>query len=157
MRLSANPIINFYGVNAFSYITQWTVRAGDPNTLYFQVVDLDQSIIGNISGAALVGGFFNIPSGVAFTPGLRYMVGAGLSNQPASIQVVFPSIDNAKVINATAVQADPDDKSIWKVTIPPSQSPNSGNVQFTIFEGTSIRRFSVVNLISVEAINNGSC
>lgn len=157
MRLSARPILSWCNANLFSFGTQWIVRAGDPNTLYFQIVDLDQTVIGNISGAALIGGFFSIPAGQANLAGLRYMVGSGAPNQPASIQVTFPSIDDAQVINLTAVQADPDDKSIWKVTIPSSKTPNSGNVQFAVFEGTNIRRFSVLNLISVESMNDGSC
>lgn len=160
MRLSAIPIINFCDVNMFTYGSQWSVRAGDPNTLYFQIVDLDQSTPGNISGASFFGGsfnLFNIPSGVASIPGLRYMVGIGGSNQPYSIQVIFPSIDDAQVINLTATQADPNDSSMWKVVIPPNKTPNSGNVQFIVFEGSNIRRFSVTNLISVDSFNNGSC
>jgi hypothetical protein len=157
MRLSARVITNFATVNQFSYAAQWAVRAGDPNTLYFQIVDLDQVTLANISGAALIGGFFNVPPAQASVIGLRYMVGVGGGNQPASIQVTFPSIDDAQVINLTAVQADPNDASIWKVTIPPSKTPNSGNVQFAVFEGSNIRRFSVLNMISVEPMNDGSC
>jgi len=148
MRLSARPLLNYANVNNFSYGNQWIVRAGDPNVLYFQVVDLDQGpsqTIGNqIFGAPTLSG--NV--------GLRYMVGASAA---ASIAVTFPSIDDSQAITAQAVQ-DPNDKSIWSVTLGPNQKPNSGNVIFAVTEGSATRRFSALNLISVEyPQNDGSC
>jgi hypothetical protein len=158
MRLSANPIITFSNVNSFAIGNQWTVRAGDPLTLYFQIVDLDQSILVNIPGQNL---FFNVLSvGPASgnLPGLRYMLGVGSQNQPYGITVTFPSIDNASKLQYIAVQADANDSSIWKVSIPSSQVPSGGAVQFAIAEGNSIRRFSVLNMIAVESpTNDGSC
>lgn len=124
MRLSAKAITNFANINQLDFGNQWTVRAGDPNTLYFQIVDLDQA-------------------------GLRYMVGSGVSNQPAGVTVTFGSVDDTQVINATAIQ-ETDDKSIWKIVLGPNQTPGSGNVRFAIQEGSVIRRFSVLSLIAVE-------
>lgn len=136
MRLSAKPLLNYVNVNNFSYGNQWIIRSGDPNTLYFQVVDLDLG---------------------SNNTGLRYMVGVGSGNQPAAITVTFPSIDDTQVITATAVQ-DANDKSIWSVTLGPNQQPASGNVQFAVAEGNSIRRFSVLNVLNVEnTFNDGSC
>lgn len=133
MRLSAKAITTYNTVNSYSFGNQWTVRAGDPNTLYFQIVDLDQS-------------------------SLRYVLGIGVLNQPYGIIVTFPSIDNSKIINATAVQADAGDSSLWKVSLSSVQVPGGGNVQFAVQEGSAIRRFSVINLLGVEdPINDGSC
>lgn len=132
MRISAKAIVNFANINQLNFGNQWTIRAGDPNTLYFQIVDLDQN-------------------------GLRYMVGSGVQNQPASVVVTFPSIDDTQVINSTAIQ-ETDDKSIFKVVLGPNQIPNSGSVRFMVQEGSTVRRFSVLNLISVEhPENEGSC
>lgn len=131
MRLSAKAITNFANINQFDFGNQWTVRAGDSNDLYFQLVDLDQG-------------------------DLRYMAGVGSSNQPTSIVVTFPSIDDTAVINVSAIQ-DPNDKSIWKIPLGPNQKPNSGQVRFAVSEGSTIRRFAVLNLISVEYPENGSC
>lgn len=131
MRLTAKPITTFSNINSFSYSNQWIVRAGDPNTLYFQIVDLDQN-------------------------GLRYLAGIGIQNQPASIQITFPSIDDINVIKATATQ-DPNDKSIWSVNIGPNQRPGSGAVIFQITENTTVRRFSVTNMLTVEQPISGSC
>lgn len=132
MRLSASPIINFCDINDFTFGNQWIVRDGDPITLYFQLIDLDQN-------------------------NLRYLPGIGVSNQPYSVQVTFPSIDDTKVVTATAIQVDPADNSIWKIVLGPSQQVNTGNVQFAVFEGSSIRRFNVMNMLNVEFLNNGSC
>lgn len=156
MRLSCKVILNYSNINNFSYGNQWIVRAGDPNTLYFQIVDLDQSSLVNLPGQNLLG---SLPIGSLSSnfPGLRYMVGIGSSNEPYAVTVVFPSIDNTKVISLNAVQADPADSSIWKVSILSSQTPNTGNVQFSVAEGTNIRRFSVMSLIAVEFPSNGSC
>jgi len=130
MRLSAKAILNFSNANSFSFGNQWIVRAGDPNVLYFQLIDLDQA-------------------------GMRYI--PGLVSTPISVSVTFPSLDDAQVINSPAYQ-DPNDKSIWYVNLGQNQKPNSGNVTFTVAEGSSVRKFGVLNLISVEQPNfDGSC
>lgn len=138
MRLSAKVILNYANINNFDFGNQWTIRAGDPNTLYFQLVDLDK-----------------VDSSKA---PLRYIAGVGVSNQPASINVIFPSIDNASKLTIAATQVDAADGSVWKVDLTASQVPGSGNVQFEVTESTSIRRFGVLNLMSVEFPgNDGSC
>lgn len=133
MRLSVLPISTYAQINIFDYAVQWKIRAGDNNTLIFQVIDLDQDKI-------------------------RYMVGAPSDLQPAAINVTFPSLDDCKVIVAPATQVDPNDKSIWSVTLSSIQTPASGNVQFQINENGTIRRFQVKNLIQVEySSNDGAC
>lgn len=129
MRYSAKAIVNFQSVNSFDYDDQWTIRSGEPNTLYFQLVDLDQDE-------------------------LRYFTGL---NGSASINVTFPSIDDTKVITiAAAVNAN--DPSIWAVTLTSTQTPNTGSVLFKITEGANVRSFSVQSMIAVEFPGaNGSC
>ena len=154
MRLSAKPILSYCNVNNYSFGNQWLVRAGDPNTLYFQILDIDQAINSNTIGF----GIFTGITPVTPTAGLRYLLGVGVQNQPYGITVTFPSIDNSKTITATAVQADPNDSSIWKVSLSSLQTPGGGNVQFAIMEGSTIRRFSVVNMIGVDdPTGDGSC
>lgn len=156
MRLSARPILNFANVNSFTYGNQWIIRAGDPNTLYFQVVDLDQGPASVIGGPNPLFGFQSAQV-LSGNVGLRYIVGVGGPNQPAGLTVTFPSIDDTQVITAQAVQ-NPNDGSIWSVTLGQNQKPNSGNVIFAVAEGNSIRRFSALNLLSVEyPQNDGQC
>lgn len=156
MRLSARPLLNYVNVNNFSYGNQWIIRAGDPNTLYFQVVDLDQGPASVVGAPNPIFGFQG-SAALAGNIGLRYMVGVGVGNQPAGITVTFPSIDDTQVIAVQAIQ-ETDDKSIWKVVLGPNQKPNTGNVQFAVSEGNSIRRFSALQLLAVEyPQNEGSC
>lgn len=156
MRLTARPLLNYANVNSFSYANQWIIRSGDPNTMYFQIVDLDQGPA-NVIGQFAPANQFGANSTLSGNIGLRYMVGVGSGNQPAAITVTFPSIDDTKVIQATAVQ-DSNDKSIWSVTLGSNQQPASGNVQFAVAEGNAIRRFSALNLLNVEnSFNDGSC
>lgn len=128
MRLSAKPIINWANVNDFDTTDQWIIRAGEPNTLYLQLVDLDQK-------------------------GLRYVAGVGVSNQPVSLQVIFPSIDSTLVIQVAGAQ-DANDGSIWSFDLTSLQSPFSGNVQFSLTQGSVVRSFSVLNMMSVEYPDN---
>ncbi len=156
MRLTARPLLNYVNVNNFDYGNQWTIRAGDPNTLYFQIVDLDQGP-SNVIGQFAPLNQFGANSTLSGNIGLRYMVGVGSGNQPAAITVSFPSIDDTQQISLQATQ-DPDDKSIWSVTLGPNHKPGSGNVQFAVAEGNSIRRFSAMNVLGVEdPTNDGSC
>jgi hypothetical protein len=179
MRLSAKPIVNYTDINHFSYVNQWIVSAGDPNVLYFQLVDLDQG------PANVIGGYtFLYAPPLSGNIGLRYMAGVGTSNQPVTLTVTFPSnaaalntfnndtnggfipfgssltfpvVDPAQVFTITAFQASPLDASIWAVSINSVQIPNSGNVQFALTEGTNTRRFFVTNMIDVQISNNGNC
>lgn len=155
MRLSARPIVNYCNVNDFAYGNQWTVRAGDPLTLYFQIVDLDKGPY------ALVGdsnNLFGQASQLQGSVGLRYIVGVGTDNQPSQVLVTFPSIDDDAAITAIATQADPNDGSIWKLTLQPNQQPSGGAVQFAVTEGSATRRFNVQGMLSVEyPMNDGCC
>lgn len=155
MRLFARPLLNFANINSFSYGNQWIVRAGDPLTLYFQLFDLDQGPA-SVIGAPNPFGFQGSPT-LSGNVGLRYIAGIGVSNQPVQVTLTFPSIDDTKVITAIAVQ-DPDDGSIFKVSLSSNQTVNSGAVQFAIAEGSAIRRFNVLNLMTVEFPQaDGSC
>lgn len=152
MRLTARPLTNFNTINSFAYGNQWGIRSGEPNALYFQLFDLDQGPV-NVIAQPIIGSTSNLSGNV----GLRYIAGVGSANQPAGVAVTFPSIDSSKVITVNAVQADPNDGSIWMVLLSSSQSPFSGNVQFAVTEGSVTRRFSVLNMISVEnPTNDGS-
>lgn len=153
MRLSVKSIITFGNINNYSFGNQWVIRAGDPNTLYFQVLDIDQATSGNGQGIGIFSGI----TPVGTTAGLRYLLGIGVANQPYGVTVTFPSIDGTGTISVQASQVDLNDSSIWKVSLASTQIPGGGNVQFAVQEGSTIRRFSALNILSVEFPNNGSC
>lgn len=126
MRLSSKAILNFANINNFDFGNQWAVRAGDPNTLYFQLVDLDQ---------------MDPPTKSA----LRYIPASG-----AIVTVTFPSIDSAAVVTVTAALANAADGSLWSVALTSTQIPATGNVLMSVNEGGAVRTFSVINMMSVE-------
>lgn len=128
MLLSAKILKNIFGVNAFSYGTGWTIRADEPNSLYFQLVDKDQA-------------------------DLRYMPAA-----LATLNVTFPALPGDSAIVVAATQPFAQDSSIWKVDLTNLQVPGSGAVVFALTEGATTRTFSVQNAISVEYPGqDGSC
>lgn len=134
MRLSAVPLNNYQNTNSYMSANEWTIRSGDPNVLYFQLIDLD-SCGGN----------------------LRHMTGVGVGNQPVVVTVTFPSIDDTQVITLTAA-VDPNDSSIFFITLDGTQFPSAGNVQFSVQEGSGApRTFSVQNMLDVEIANNSGC
>lgn len=134
MKLSAKAIVTYNTVNSFSFGNQWSIRAGEANTLYFQIIDLDQD-------------------------SLRYLVGYGVNNQPASINVTFPSVDDDAVITVAATQVDAADTSLWQIDLTDTQVPHSGNVIFAITEGTKTRRFSALQFLTVDQVGGlgGDC
>jgi hypothetical protein len=143
---------------------QWTINSGDPVTLYFQIIDTNQAIQGNNSiafggyGGYASGSAFSGVTGVGTTAGLRYLVGVGSANQPYGVKVTFPSIDSNQVLTVPAVQADPNDSSIWSVSIPATQAIGGGNVQFAVTQGNNVSRFSVLNMLDVLFPRNvGGC
>lgn len=134
MKLSAKAIKTYNTVNSFSFGNQWSIRAGETNTLYFQIIDKDQD-------------------------DLRYLLGIGLDNTPASISVTFPSVDDDAVITVDATQVDANDASLWKIELTEDQVPSSGNVNFAITEGAKTKRFTALQFMTVESVGgmNGDC
>lgn len=154
MNLTAKPIITWNNVNSYVFGNQWIVNQGNSLTLYFQIIDTDQAIQPINTGL----GIFTGITAVGTTAGLRYLVGVGSQNQPYQVTVTFPSIDGSQQLTITAIQADPNDSSIWQVSIAPSMTIGGGNVQFAIYQGNNIMRFSALDILSVVfPLSNGMC
>ena len=155
MRLTSQAIINFSNINDFQNASQWTIRASDPNILYYQLFDLDN--VDTIPySAPFNGGFF----GINQTMPQRYMTGVGSSNQPATMSVTFPSLNagNTLTFNATV---NPNDASVWSFSIPgypnAGTAPASGNVIFSLTQGVNTYTWTVQNMLAVEQTNQGCC
>lgn len=128
MRLSAQTIKNFQNINSFQKSSEWTIRHDEPNSLYFQLVDLDQD-------------------------GLRYIP----TGSSPSVQVVFPAVNSANVITKTATAVSALDGSLWKVDLLETEKPSSGNVQMILTEGGITRRFVILQGLVIEMFNQGGC
>lgn len=141
MRLSAKVVKNYASINNFSFANQWTIRANEANTLYFQLVDLDMT-------------------DCTTKQPLRYIpIGCGTSPVvPPSVSVTFPSIDDNDVLTIAATQVDGADGSLWKVDLTALQTPKSGNVIFNVVSECTPRAFGVMNTLVVEYPgDDGSC
>lgn len=155
MRLTSQALINFSTINDFQNASQWTIRASDPNTLYYQLFDLD-----NVSQPPYVpmnSGFFNA---AIMTSPQRYIAGVGSSNQPFSMTVTFPSLDPTRTFTFTGTQ-NAYDGSVWSITLPgyaiSAVAPASGNVVFSLTQGIQTWTWTVTNMIAVEMTNAGCC
>jgi hypothetical protein len=155
MRLTSQAVINFSNINDFQMASQWTIRASDPNTLYYQLFDLDN--VDTIPySAPWNGGFF----GINQTTPQRFIAGVGTSNQPFTMTVTFPSLNvgNTLTFNATP---NANDASVWSFSIPGysnvGYAPSSGNVIFTLTQGINTWTWTVINMLAVEMTNCGSC
>jgi len=158
MRLTSIPIINFCSINDFQTASQWTIRATDPNRLYFQLFDLDnQNTASPASFFPLNGGFFN--AAIQTAP-QRYVAGVGAINQPFSMTVTFPSLDPTRTLTYNAT-VDPNDSSVWSVMLPGFASagvaPASGNVIFSLTQGLTTVTWTAINMLAVEMTNQGCC
>jgi hypothetical protein len=157
MRLTSVPIINFSNINDFQETSQWTIRASDPNTLYYQLFDLDNVVSTQSPFSALNGGFFN--AAIQNFP-QRFIAGVGSSNQPFSMTVTFPSLSPQNVLIYTATP-DPNDASVWSFSVPGyanvGTAPSSGNVVFSLTQGINTWTWTVTNMLAVEMTNSGSC
>ena len=155
MRLTSQAIINFSNINDFQNASQWTIRASDPNTLYFQLFDLDN--VSSSPYAPLNSGFFN--AAIQSSP-QRYIAGVGTSNQPVVLTVTFPSLNNGNTYAFAATQ-DPNDGSVFSISIPGysniAYAPSSGNVMFSLTQGINTVKWTVQNMLAVEMLNQGSC
>lgn len=130
MRLSANILKNYVNVNSFWTDSQWSIRSGDPNTLYFQLVDLDRE-------------------------SQRYVP----TGTPVTMLITFPAVNPANVVTKIATQAAAGlDGSIWSFTVSATDKLFSGNVLFSITEAGVTRNFYIIQGIAVEQIDGeGGC
>jgi hypothetical protein len=140
MRLNAKILKNVANVNQWVYTNQATVQEGQANEIYIQLVDLDKS-----PGTEKSPAFPDFP--------LRYLSQATV----VTLMAIFPSIDDAQVINVSATQPFVDDRSIWKIVLANNQLPKAGNFQLKLTEDGLSKSMLVKNAILVELLNVGSC
>ena len=154
MRITSLAIKNFSNINDFATSAQWIIRASDPNTLYFQLYDLDN--VEPIPYAPMNGGFFG---GLQNTP-QRYIAGVGTNNQPVVLTVTFPSLCIGKTLIFTATQ-DPNDGSVFSISLPgytnTALAPSSGNVIFNLTQGINTVTWVVRDMLAIEVTNQGCC
>ncbi len=132
MLLGAVMLKAVQNVNSYQRSSQATIRQGNPATVFFQLVDLDQTD--------------------SFGQPLRYIPASG-----SSVTVTLNSINSANVINRLASQPYSDDRSIFAVALVAADRPSSGNFDITLLESGSTFTTSVANGLIVWTTNQGMC
>jgi len=133
MRLDAQMLKNVVNVNQWEHANDVYIQEGQANDFYFQVMDRNKELAQDCY--------------------MRYISQATVT----TMTVTFSSIDDAKIITANAVQPFSDDKSIWKVSLTSSQTPNSGSIQIKLTEDGVDKFFNARGVIQVNLLNNGGC
>lgn len=132
MLIGAVMLRNVQGVNSFQRNTQVMLRQGNPATVYFQLVDLEQA---DQNGTYL-----------------RYIPAAG-----ASITGSISSINQQYVVQRLASQPFSQDLSIWAMNLLATDTITTGNFMFTLAEGSLVRTGYVQNAIIVQTTNPSIC
>lgn len=131
MQLSSKLIKNLESVNSWQYADNLTIsksgNQGEATTLNFQIIDLDRD-------------------------GIRY-----IPSNVATLQVTFPSLNDAAEISVAAVVPYADDRSIWQVNLLSTQIPQTSNIYFALTDGGVTRRFSITNALRIRDVNQGAC
>jgi len=135
MLLTSIPLQNYQNINSFnSTETQWTVRNGDSNTLYFRIVDQDQGDLRYIPLGV------NPSMTVTFTGNYDFDPQVPQSFTPAPTIKIATPVDSAR------------DLSLWQITINTTDTIYSGNVFFSLNNGGVIRNWVGTYMISVQGI-----
>lgn len=133
MLLGAIMLKSVQNVNSFQRNTQTVIRQGNPTTIYFQLVDLEQTD--------------------TYGQPLRYVPASG-----ASITATINSINSANVVSRLASQPySSDDRSIWSLNILSSDSPASGNFDIQLSESGVVTTTSIANGVIIWSTNVGMC
>lgn len=131
MQLSSKLVKNLESVNSWAYTDSWTIgrdgSSGEAATFAFQIVDLDRE-------------------------GIRYVPSA-----QATLEIIFPSLNNETVLTKVASFPYADDRSLWTVSLLSTDLPQSGVVRFSLTDGGVTRRWSVTQALRVNKVNGGSC
>jgi len=119
---------NVDSYNDFQTQNEWQVQEGQPNDLYFRLIDKDRD-------------------------SLRYIPDA-----LATITVEFPSIDQLTTISKTASMVySGEDRSIWKISLTDAEIPISGGVKFSMTEPSGNKKWRAEGGVKTKMLNVGGC
>jgi len=139
--LSAKILTNVASVNQWNYCQEAQLFEGQANEFYLQLVDLSK----NIDIGSAIGEISDHP--------IRYIP----QGTRVSLKASFSSVDDTEEFEINATQPFSDDGSIWKIQIPSTQLPKSGNFQITLTEDGISKTVNLKSAISVNLLNISSC
>jgi hypothetical protein len=142
MRINAKIIKNVNNVNSWVFANQAFMTQDQANTMYIQIVDLDQSSDPSVEKSQ---SFPQFP--------VRY-IPQGTS---VGIEATFPALEDDEKFTITGTQPFAQDRSIWRFDLSAVQVPSSGNVDFKLTEDGSSKSFKVKNAVQLDPTSIGGC
>lgn len=133
MLLGATMLKSVQNVNSFQTTQQAILRQNNPNTVYFRLVDLEQTD--------------------QYGQPLRYVPASG-----ATLTATISSINADNFISRLATQPySSDDRSIFALNILATDTVTTGNLDLQLMEGSTIRTTTVLSGIIVWDNNVSLC
>jgi hypothetical protein len=142
MRLNAKVLKNVNSVNSWVFANQAFMTQDQANTMYIQIVDLDQSADPAIEKSQAHPQF-----------PIRYIP----QGTVVGIEATFPSLEDSEQFTIIGTQPFAQDRSIWKFDLSAVQVPSSGNVDFKLTEDGSSKSFKVKNAVQLDPTSIGGC
>lgn len=142
MRLNAKIIKNVHSVNSWVFTNQAFVIEGQANSIYLQLVNLDQSTDPTTEKSSA---FPQNP--------IRYISQA----VAISLEATFPSLVDDDKFTVVATQPFASDKSIFKFDLTDDQIPSSGTVEFKLTEDGIVKTFKLKGAIALDPASIGGC
>jgi len=129
MRISNVFLKNVDSYNDFTETENWYVQEGQENVLYLRIVDLDRD-------------------------GLRFIPDAG-----SEVEVTFTNIEDGEpdIVKTASIEYEPEDRSIFKLTLDNDEIPASGNVKFKLTHNTKEYYWMKTGGVTVQTLEVGGC
>lgn len=125
MKLALVALKNYNNINSFQEVSEISLQQGNPSTLYFRLVDLDQSKDGNH---------------------FRFVPASG-----ATMTVTLNNIDLNKIVTKVAsMAASADDRSVWSIPILESDSFSKNSLEATLINNGVTYKIYFVSEVSQE-------
>jgi hypothetical protein len=131
MRLGFVFVNNYQNVNYFNEVPSIEISNGNPDTIYFRIVNLDTK-----------------DSNGKF---LRYIPASG-----SIVSVMFNNIDSTKIANKIASMVSVDDRSIYSVAVMPTDILSSQSFEATLTEGSNVIKLKPIGMLVINQAGSGS-
>jgi len=131
MRLGFIFLNNYQNINSFNEVISLEVNNGNPDTIYFRIVNLDSM---DANGKYL-----------------RYIPAIG-----SHLSVVFNNIDSNKLAYKIPSPVGADDRSIYMVHVMRTDTLSAQSFEVTLFEGFNIIKLKPASMLVVSEAGNGA-
>lgn len=125
MKLALLALKNYNNINSFQEVSEISLQQGNSATLYFRLVDLDQSQDGKY---------------------FRYVPTSG-----ATMTVSLNNLDTNKIVTRVASMSAPsDDRSVWSIPVLSSDTFSKNSLEATLVDNGVTYKIYFVSEVSQE-------